>query len=130
MANTRFFHCKANARHGKNTLHALQTDEGIITDQDEMLKHAHAHFDRILGTHSAASSRFKWEALGLPFFDLSTLELPFSMDEQSMTWPRTRRPVRMVSPVLFSASPGTRSRMTCTRHATNLHSRQAWYQAY
>jgi hypothetical protein len=30
---------------------------------------------------SAASSRFKWEALGLPSFDLSTLELPFSMDE-------------------------------------------------
>jgi hypothetical protein len=48
-ANTRFFHRKANARHRKNVIHALQSDNGMITDQNAMLDLAHNHFDHLLG---------------------------------------------------------------------------------
>jgi hypothetical protein len=80
-ANTRFFHRKANARHRKNSIHALISEQGIVTEQDAMLDLAHNHFDQILGTESPASSQFNWDALGLNSLDLSDLELPFSMDE-------------------------------------------------
>jgi mannosylglycoprotein endo-beta-mannosidase len=80
-ANTRFFHRKANARHRKNTIHALQSREGIVTDHAAMLDLAREHFDHIIGTRSPASSRFRWESMDLCCPNLSGLEIPFSIEE-------------------------------------------------
>ncbi|KAE8770920.1 hypothetical protein D1007_57253 [Hordeum vulgare] len=80
-ANTKFFQRKANARHNKNTIHALQGPVGMISSSDGMTELAHNHFTQIFGCLKHRSAALNWDALDLEHVDLTGLEHDLLMEE-------------------------------------------------
>lgn len=48
-ANTKFFHQFANDRHRKSTIVQLETNNGLITDQKDIMSHAVQFYKNLFG---------------------------------------------------------------------------------
>jgi hypothetical protein len=80
-SNTRLFHIYANARRKKKFICALNTEDGIATNQQEKIKVAVDYFSKAVGSSMIRSRRINWNALGYTPFNLEDLDLPFTMQE-------------------------------------------------
>lgn len=77
-----FFHARANARHVRNTIHALSGPDGAVhTSQSAMLDLLHDHFERLIGSQVAVSATFSWQELGLSRINLDERDQPITMEE-------------------------------------------------
>ncbi|WVZ75403.1 hypothetical protein U9M48_023456 [Paspalum notatum var. saurae] len=79
--NTKFFHSKINARKRKNYIYKLNQDDVWATSHEDKETLIQDHFDAVLGDLGPRRVDLNWSALGIPTFELTHLESPFSEGE-------------------------------------------------
>lgn len=80
-ANTRYFQIVANTRKRKKFIHALHTELGMATTQDQKHEVIYNHFLTHIGTTTDRTNTLKLEELGWQPQNLEALDLPFSENE-------------------------------------------------
>ncbi|XP_073367970.1 uncharacterized protein [Aegilops tauschii subsp. strangulata] len=80
-ANTGFFHKHAAYRQRKNAILSLQQQGEIISGQDNISAAVDTYYDNLLGDSQARTASINLDLLDLPSYDLSHLEVQFTVEE-------------------------------------------------
>jgi hypothetical protein len=80
-SNTRLFQIYANARRKKTFISGLNTQEGLVTSQQDKIKVAVEYFNKAVGTPMVRSCCLNWNALGYTPTNLEDLDAPFTAQE-------------------------------------------------
>lgn len=79
--NTKYFQIMANVRKRKNYIHALQTNERVVTSQQEKQQVIFDHFSSHIGKYHPRTCTLNLSNIGWEPKDLSHLDDPFTEDE-------------------------------------------------
>jgi len=79
--NTKFFQLHANARHKKNYISTIQSDEGLAVTQQDKSKAALEFFSNAVGSRMPRGRAINWEQLGYSPHNLEDLDTPFTEEE-------------------------------------------------
>ena len=79
--NTKFFQLHANARHKKNYISTIQSDEGLAVTQQDKSKAALEFFSNAVGSRMPRGRAINWEQLGYSPHNLDDLDTPFTEEE-------------------------------------------------
>jgi mannosylglycoprotein endo-beta-mannosidase len=75
------FFLQVNGRRRKNTIHCLETQQGVCYSHEEKEAALFQHFSTQFSQPPAREFSLNWEEIGLPMQDLSHLEVEFSEEE-------------------------------------------------
>ena len=79
--NSKLFHLRANGRRRKNFIPSLQTEEAVLTVEEDKHQELFRHFSSSIGSTMPRARSLDWDSLQIPTHDLSDLEQCFTAEE-------------------------------------------------
>jgi hypothetical protein len=80
-ANTKLFHLHSRYRKRKIFIAKLVSEDQVYTKHEDKVQLVDLYYEEVLGTSTNREHTINLNELGVPMFDLSDLDSPFSVEE-------------------------------------------------